>query len=73
MHEYEVFVETVNPCGGDRHAKKEMLEVAADSPEDYVRREGRFPILEIGKDANGDTRIVTGDGKGSFVRYTFSE
>lgn len=73
MNEYEVFIEDINPCGGAQHAKKELIEVEADSPEAYVKEHGRFPILEIGTNAAGDVVITTGDGQGSVVRYTFSE
>ncbi len=73
MNEYEVFVEDINSCGGEQHAKKEILEVEADSPEAYVKANGRLPILDILENANGDTVIITGDGKGNFVRYTFTE
>ena len=27
MREYEILIETVNPCGGESHAKKEIIEV----------------------------------------------
>lgn len=73
MNEYEVFVEDINPCGGASHAKKELIEVEAVSPEAYVKEHGRFPIMEQFENANGDTVIVTGDGSGNMVRYTFSE
>ena len=73
MKEYEILVERINPCGGDRHAKKEFLEVEAESPEAYVREHGRWPILDTGKNAAGDTVITTGDGHGNLIRYTFSE
>lgn len=73
MNEYEVFVEDINSCGGEQHAKKELIEVEAESPESYVEENGRFPILDITKKANGDTVITTGDGKGNFLRYTFTE
>lgn len=73
MNEYEVFVEDINSCGGEQHAKKELIEVEADSPEAYVREHGRFPIIDISKNAAGDTVIITGDGHGNFLRYTFSE
>ena len=72
MNEYEVFVEDINACGGEQYARKELLEVEADSPEAYVKENGRFPILEISQNANGDTVILTGDGAGNFLRYTFS-
>jgi len=73
MNEYEVFVEDINSCGGPQHAKKDLIEVEAESPEAYVKENGRFPILEISRNAKGDTVITTGDGKGNFLRYTFSE
>ena len=56
MHEYEVLIETINPCGGEAHAAQ-----------------GRYPVLDSGKNASGDTVITTGDGKGVMIRYTFTE
>ena len=73
MNEYEVFIEDINSYGSAQHAKKEWIEVEADSPEAYVKQNGRFPIMDISENANGDTVIVTGDGKGNFLKYTFSE
>lgn len=32
MKEYEILVETMNPCGGASHAKKEFIEAEAESP-----------------------------------------
>ena len=72
MNEYEVFIEDINSCGGEQHARKEIIEVEADSPESYVKENGRLPIVDITEKANGDTVIITGDGKGNFVRYTFT-
>ena len=73
MNEYELLIETINPCGGEAHSKKEFLEVTAASPEEYVTRNGRYPVLDSGKNAAGDTVITTGDGKGTLVRYTFTD
>ncbi len=73
MNEYEVFMEDINSCGGEQHAKKELIEVEATSPEAYVKENGRFPIMDISKNTNGDTVIITGDGNGNFVKYTFTE
>ena len=67
MNEYEVLIETINPCGGEAHSKKEFKEIEAESPESYVRAEGRWPILDSGKNASGDVVITTGDGKGNMV------
>ena len=73
MHEYEIFVEEINPCGGEKHSKKTLIEAEADSPEAYVKENGRFPILESILNENGDVVIVAGDNHGSIVRYTFTE
>ena len=72
MPYYELIVEEQNPCGGDKYAKREVLEVEAESPEAYVRLNARFPLLEVTE--NGDeTVITTGDGKGYQVKYFFTE
>ena len=47
MQEYEVLIETINPCGGEAHANKEFREIETDSPEAYVREQGRYPILDL--------------------------
>ncbi len=73
MNEYEVFVEEINPCGGEQHRKKTVLEVEAKNPETYVKENGRFPIMEKIDSPNGDVVIVTGDGNGYLVRYTFTK
>ena len=70
MKEYEIIIETINPCGGDRHSQQEIVEAKIESPEAYVKEKGRFPIIE---NPDGGVVIVTGDGKGYMVRYTFSE
>ena len=73
MHEYEIFMEEINPCGGEKYSKKSLLEAEAESPEAYVKANGRFPILESTTNASGDVVITTGDNHGTFVRYTFTE
>lgn len=73
MHEYELLIEDINPCGGEAYAKKEILEVEAESPEAWVLANGRFPIQSTAENADGDLVITTGDGAGNIVRYTFTE
>ena len=73
MKEYEVFVEDINHCGGTKYAKKEFREIQAESPEAYVREQTRLPIIESRQTATGETVILTGDGHGNFLRFTFSE
>ena len=33
MKEYEIIIETINPCGGDRHSQQEIVEAKIESPE----------------------------------------
>ena len=73
MNEYELPIETINPCGGEAHSKKDFLEIEAASPEAYVAQNAHYPVIDSGKNAAGDTVITTGDGKGTLVRYTFTE
>ena len=73
MKEYEVFVEDINHCGGEKYAKKEFREILAQSPEAYVRECTRLPIIEVKENARGETVILTGDGHGNFLKFTFSE
>ena len=73
MNFYEVFIEDMNPCGGEEYARKEFIEVEAESPEAYVKANGRYPIANITTTADGDTVIVTDAGNGYIIRYTFSE
>lgn len=49
MHEYEVLIETINPCGGEAHAAREFKQIEAASPEAYVAAQGRYPVLDSGK------------------------
>lgn len=72
MNEYEVLIETINPCGGEAHASREFREIEAASPEAWVTENGRYPVMDSGKNTAGDTVITTGDGKGIIIRYTFS-
>ena len=51
----------------------EIIEAEAASPEAYVIENGRFPIIDTAENDDGDTVIITGDGKGYIIRYTFTE
>lgn len=73
MADYEVLVETINPCGGGRHAAKEFIDVSTDNPERYVRENGRFPIIDVTVKPEGDVIVTTGDAAGNIIRYTFTK
>ena len=46
MKEYEIFIETMNPCGGAKYAKQEIIETEAESPEAYIKEHAKYPVLE---------------------------
>lgn len=73
MNEYEILIETINPCGGEAHAKREIIEAEAESPEAYVKSKAPYPVIDRVLTSDGDTLIITGDGSGSMIRYTFTE
>ena len=45
MKEYEIIIETINPCGGTKHAQNEIIEAEAESPEAYIKEHGIFPVI----------------------------
>lgn len=73
MHEYEVIIEEINPCGGEAHARKEILEVEAESPESYVAQHAKLPLLTVNRKDDGSILIVCGNDSGYQTRYTFTE
>ena len=72
MKEYELCIESMNPCGGSEYARREILEVEAESPEAWVKANAPLPIIDI-TEADGSTIITTGDGHGYITRYMFTE
>ena len=73
MNEYEILIETINPCGGEARANREIVEDEAERPEAYVKTKAPYPVIHRLKTPDGDTLIITGDGSGGIVRYTFTE
>lgn len=72
MKEYELCIEVMTPCGGSKHAQRQILEVEAESPESYVKATAPLPIIDVA-DFGGSTIITTGDGHGYITRYLFTE
>lgn len=70
---YDVLVESINPCGGERHSQKEFIEVETDDPVAYVKDNAQWDIMDVTENADGDCIITTGDGNGYITRYIFSE
>ena len=72
MKEYELCIETMNPCGGSEYAQREFRDVETDDPVAYVKANAPLPILET-SEVDGSIVITTGDGFGYITRYMFTE
>ena len=72
MQEYELVREIPNLCKNNQMRDIFFDEVETDDPVGFVRENGRFPILEVGQNADGDTVVTTGDEKGYRIRYVFT-
>lgn len=73
MKNYEVMVEIISRCSGPGRARKDFREVEAESPEHYAAANSPYPVMDTAHTPEGDYIISTGDGKGSMIRFTFSE
>ncbi len=72
MKEYELCIETMNPCGGKEYAQREFRDVETDDPVAYVKANAPLPVLDV-SEVNGDIVVTTGDGFGYITRYIFTE
>lgn len=70
MHTFELCVETIDSCGGEKRRKREIIEIQASSPAEYIMSYGRWPVRDTYRDEKGELVVVTGDRCGNMVRYT---
>ena len=73
MTEYEVAIEEVTPCGGDKHARRSVMEIETDSPESWVKENSPFAVMDIIECENGDLKIITGSDAGYRNTYIFTK
>ena len=71
MKKYEVFIESIEPCSRDDNTKREIVETDL-SPETFLKKNARFPVIEKLKTKSGETIVTTGDGSGNIVKYRFT-
>lgn len=71
--QYEVTIEDMTPCGGEKYAIRQILEIEAESPMAYVMANKRFPNVETHTNAQGDTVIIASIPVGYKTIYTFTE
>lgn len=70
---YEITVEHITPCGGEKYAVREIIEAEAESPMAYVLANKRFPNVTVLKDDREETVIEAHNDAGYKTRYTFTE
>lgn len=70
--QYEITVENITPCGGEKYARREILEAEADSPMDYVAAHKLFPDVRLLRESEDETVIVASNPAGYQTRYTFT-
>ena len=73
MAEHELFIEKIRPCGEAKDSQKQVVEIDIECPDEYVRENSSFPVIEKTVADNGDVQFITGDHMGNMVKYTFTE
>ena len=58
MEEYELLIESINPCGGSAHATRTILEIETDDPENYVRSLLKGKNIVLTRDDRADGGIT---------------
>ena len=43
MHEYEIFIEDINPCGGEQYSKKTLINGRSSQPGSLCKRKWKIP------------------------------
>ena len=71
MREYEVTIESMNPCGGAEYAQREIREIETDDPVAWVRAQTRLETVSVCGD--GDALVVEAEQFGYIKRFTFTE
>ena len=71
MREFEVTIESMNPCGGEQYAQREIREIETDDPVAWVRAETRVQELTVAE-FPGEL-VVTAEQFGYIKRFTFTE
>ena len=71
MKKYEVTIESMNPCGGEQFAKREIREIETDDPIAWVKAETN--MNEVTTDTLRDGLLVVAGQNGYIKRFTFVE
>ena len=72
VEEFEIYVENITSCGGEKYAKRELVEAEGENPEACVRALSPWPIVDVRHNNEGDLVFLCADGNGNMIRYTFT-
>lgn len=72
MKEYELIIESYNPCGGREHGKKDLLEVETNDPVAYVKSHAQVTEVEVVSEDDEEILIEVNQ-YGYVKRYIFTE
>ncbi len=72
MKEYELIIESYNPCGGREHGKKELMEIETADPVAYVKSHAQVTEVEVIND-DEDEILIEVNQYGYVKRYMFTE
>lgn len=72
MKEYEVVIESYNPCGGVSYAQKKFMEIETDDPIQFVKNYAFVDKVDVFSD-NGDELILLVEENGYVQKYYFTE
>jgi len=72
MKEYELIIESYNPCGGREHGKKDLMEIETDDPVAFVKGHAQVTEVEVIND-DEDEILVEVNQYGYVKRYMFTE
>ena len=72
MKEYELIIESYNPCGGREHGKKDLMEIETDDPVAFVKGHAQVTEVEVVND-DGDEILIEVNQYGYVKRYMFTE
>ncbi len=71
--QYDVLIENINPCGGEKHAIRTFQEVEADDSVEWIMQNAKFPVVDTSRTPRGDIIAVSANGRGYIDRYTFTK
>jgi hypothetical protein len=71
MREFEVTIESMTPCGGEKHARREIQEIETNDPMEWVREQTKAENITLVSDYKG--YVIVAEQHGYVKRFTFTE